>query len=90
MRFTFEIVRSEEPSRLTSSLNLADFGAAWCHVAFLASRHQSDANEYILAKDDDGGVIIRTGVKTALASIPACRRNACPLKSHGCDRGTEC
>jgi hypothetical protein len=79
-QFTFEIARDEGPPVAAYELSLTDYRAAWCHAEFLACKYKDSSDSYILVKDENGGVTIRTGIATALASIQTCRRANCPVK----------
>lgn len=79
-RFAFEIARREGPLQLACELSLPDYRGAWCQAEALASEHKDSLGSYIVVKDENGGVIIQTGISTALQSIQKCRRANCPLK----------
>lgn len=76
----FEIARRDGPRVLVRELSLPDYRGAWCHAEALAREHKDSLDSYILVKDENGDVIIRTGIVAALRSIQKCRRTNCPLK----------
>jgi hypothetical protein len=82
-RFAFEVARREGPLELACELSLPDDRGAWRHVEALAFEHKDSLGSYILVKDENGGVIIRAGISTALQSIQRCRRANCALKRLG-------
>ncbi len=79
-QFVFEIARLEGPPVSAHALSLPDCRSAWCHAEALACEHKDSFDSCIIVRDERGGVIIRTGIVTALASIQRCRRPNCPLK----------
>ncbi|WP_374545220.1 hypothetical protein [Rhodoblastus sp.] len=79
-QFSFEIAQVGKPPFVVQTQMLDDISAAWCQVEALAFavRHCSGAS--IRVKNADGGIIILTGVATALATLEKCGRPNCPLK----------
>ena len=79
--FSFEIAQPGKPAFVAQTQSLDDIAAAWCQVEALALAARNCPGASIRVKNADGGIIILTGVATALATIEKCRRPACPLKS---------
>lgn len=78
--FSFEIAQGGKPPFVARTESLPDIRAAWCQVEALALTigHRDGAS--IRVKNADGGIVILTGVATALAMIEKCNRPDCPLK----------
>lgn len=78
--FTFEIVRNGETAAIADVLTLSEERAVWRQVEALALRIKNPDGASIRVKNSDGETVVRTGVRTALASIEKCSFTSCPLK----------
>jgi len=78
--FTFELFlqNSKDPC-LTEVYSVRTFREAWCFVELLA-RNSRDPRGTIHVSDEDGNLLIVTGVSIALASITHCKVKGCKLK----------
>jgi hypothetical protein len=79
--FSFEIAQVGKPPFVAQTQALDDIAAAWCQVEALALAARNWPGASIRVKNADGGIIILTGVATALATLDKCRRPDCPLKN---------
>jgi hypothetical protein len=78
--FTFEIVRNGETAGIAEVLTLCEERAVWRQVEALALRIKNPDGASIRVKNSKGETVVRTGVRTALASIEKCLFTNCPLK----------
>jgi|GEM_PF-3158449 hypothetical protein len=78
--FTFEIVRNGETAAIADVLTLSEERAVWRQVEALALRIKNPDGASIRVKNSKGETVVRTGVRTALASIEKCLFSNCPLK----------
>jgi hypothetical protein len=78
--FSFEIAQVGKPPFVARTQSLPDIGAAWCQVEALALTIGKRNGASIRVKNADGGIVILTGVATALAMIEKCTRPDCILK----------
>ncbi len=77
--FTFEVVRHDD--RPVVAYTLPDERAVWCRVEALALAIKNESRAIIRVKDAAGETVIRTGTRTALASIEKCSVVDCPIKN---------
>ena len=77
--FSFEIAQEGKPPFLVQNQCLPDIATAWCQVEALAVTARDFPGASIQVRNDEGRIIIFTGVATALATIEKCRRPDCPL-----------
>jgi hypothetical protein len=78
--FTFEIVRNGETAAIADVLTLSGERAVWRQVEAPALRIKNPDGASIRVKDSNGETVVRTGIRTALASIEKCLFTNCPLK----------
>jgi hypothetical protein len=78
--FSFEIAQGGKPPFVARTESLPDIRAAWCQVEALALTIGRRDGASIRVKNADGGIVILTGVATALAMVEKCSRLDCPLK----------
>jgi hypothetical protein len=78
--FTFEIVRNGETAVFAGVLTLSEERSVWREVEALALLIKSPDGASIRVKNSMGETVVRTGVRTALASIEKCLFTNCPLK----------
>jgi hypothetical protein len=78
--FSFEIAEVGKPPFVARTQSLPDIRAAWCQLEALALTIGNRDGASIRVKNADGGIVILTGVSTALAMIDKCSRPDCPLK----------
>ncbi|SRR5208283_1551211 len=78
--FTFEIVRNGETAAIADVLTLSEERAVWRQVEALALRINNPDGASIWVKNSNGETVVRSGVRTALASIEKCSFTNCPLK----------
>jgi hypothetical protein len=67
--FTFEIDRDGKAPIVADVLRLPDEQAIWCFLDALALRIQDEDGAFIQVRNADGEIVVRIGVRTALASI---------------------
>jgi len=67
--FSFEIARVAKPPLFAQTQSLADMPAVWRQVEALAVAFRNYTGACIRVKNAEGGIIILTGVATALATI---------------------
>jgi hypothetical protein len=78
--FSFEIAQGGKPPFVARTQSLPDIRAVWCQVEALALTIGKRDGASIRVKNAEGGIVILTGVATALAMIDKCARPDCPLK----------
>jgi hypothetical protein len=78
--FSFEIAEVGKPPFVARTQSLPDIRAVWCKVEALALTIGNRDGASIRVKNAEGGIVILTGVATALAMIEKCSRPDCPLK----------
>jgi hypothetical protein len=77
--FSFEIAQVGKPPFVAQTQWLDDLATAWRQVEALALAVRHFQGASIRVKNAEGGIVILTGVATALATIEKCRRPNCPL-----------
>ncbi len=78
--FTFEIVRNGETAVIAAVLTVSEERSLWRQVEALALRIKNPDGASIRVENSKGETVVRTGVRTALASIEKCLFTNCPLK----------
>lgn len=81
--FSFEIAEAGKQPFVAQTQSLPDIRAAWCKVEALALTIGNREGASIRVKNAEGGIVILTGVATALAMIEKCSRPDCALKRGG-------
>jgi hypothetical protein len=67
--FSFEIVRDRKPPFFAQTQTLTDIAAVWRQVETLAVAFRNYTGASIRVKNAEGGIIVLTGVATALSII---------------------
>lgn len=78
--FKFSVFREDKSLAFAREMNLPDIQAVWPEVEACALKAGNIHATFIRVTDDNGVMVLRSGIATALASIAKCPCANCSLK----------